>query len=112
MIRKKHRRWTRYQEAKRKRQANADAKYEEYKDVRNAVSRLLDEARASKERDIAEKAKVNSKVLWKYMKSKTKVKEDISPLYNKKTKKMTNNETEQAELLSEFFESVFIAISF
>ena len=75
--------------------------------LRNTVSRLLDEARASKERDIAEKAKVNSKVLWKYMKSKTKVKEDISPLYNKKTKKMTNNETEQAELLSEFFESVF-----
>ena len=106
-IRKKHRCWTRFQEAKKRHQSNVDDKHKEYRTIRNEVTRLMDEARANKEREIAEKAKQNSKVMWKYIKSKTKVKEDISPLYDKRSKKLTTDETEKAELLSDFFQSVF-----
>ena len=58
--------------------------------------------------DIANDAKINPKKLWRYVKSQSKVKSTISPLKNKKTAKLTNNEKEQAEVLASQFASVMV----
>lgn len=69
---------------------------------------MLKDAEIKYENDIANESKVNPKKLWKYVKSKTKVKTAISPLNNKKTGKLTENEKEQAEVLANQFASVMV----
>ena len=79
-----------------------------WKQQRNKVNKLLKDAEIKFENDIASDAKLNPKKLWKYIKSKTKVKTAISPLKNKKTGKLTENEMEQAEVLADQFASVMV----
>ena len=91
-IRKKHRHWTRAYETK------AKCKQVRWKKQRNKVSRLIKEAEIKFETDVANEAKTNPKKLWKYIKSKTKVKSGIAPLLNRKTKKVTVNDQEKASM--------------
>ena len=101
-IRKKHRLWQRAYETKQ------DHKIRKWKQQRNKVSRLVREAEENLEIDIAKDSKLNPKKLWKYVKSKSKVKSSISPLNNRNTGKLTVNEKEQADVLAQQFASVMI----
>ena len=101
-IRKKHRHWTRAYETK------AKCKQVRWKKQRNKVSRLIKEAEIKFETDVANQAKTNPKKLWKYIKSKTYVKSRIAPLLNRKTKKLTVNDQEKAEVLAAQFASVMV----
>ena len=98
-IRLKHRMWQRYFQHK------SEEKFEAYKKQRNKVTRLLEGSHKLFEQNLSIEAKSNPKKLWKYIKSKTKTKTGISPLL-KPDKTLTQNEQEQAEVLSEFFASV------
>ena len=101
-IRKKHRLWQRAYETKQ------EDRTQKWKQQRNKVSKLLKEAEKKLELDIANDAKLNPKKLWKYVKSKTKVKSSMSPLHNKSTGKLTENEKEQADVLADQFASVMV----
>ena len=101
-IRKKHRCWTRSYETK------ATHKQKEWKAQRNKVNRLVREAEIKFETNIANDAKINPKKLWKYIKSRTKVKSGIASLFNKNTKKLTSNDQEKAEVLARQFASVMV----
>ena len=98
-IRRKHRLWQRYYQTK------SVEKFEIYKQQRNKVTRMLEDSQKQFEQDLSKNAKDNPKKLWKYIKSKLKTKSGISPLY-KPDKTLTENEQEQAEVLSHFFASV------
>ena len=85
--------------------------YREYCKSRNKVKKLMKMARKTFEMKTAKEIKSNPKAAWKYIKSKYKVKEGVQHLYTnpKDTKsKMTQTETEKAEVLASFFTSVFV----
>ena len=98
-IRRKHRLWQRYIET------GTQEKFDIYKQQRNKVNKLLRRERMQIEKSIASDAKANPKKFWKYIKSQTNVKPAISPLVDK-NKKKTENELEQAQVLSDFFAEV------
>lgn len=100
-IRKKHRCWQRSFETKSR---NKDQKW---KQQRNRVNKLLREAEIKFEMDIANDCKLNPKKLWKYMKSKTRVKTTIPPLRDR-TGKLSENNKQQAETLAAQFASVMV----
>ena len=59
-IKKNHRYWTRYRETGDK------TKYQEYVKTRNQVKSAIRKAKANMEKEIAQNAKSNSKIFWKY----------------------------------------------
>ena len=61
------------------------------------MNKLIKEAEEQLELDIAKQSKLNPKKLWKYVKSRTKVRTTISPLQNNNTGKLTENDKEQAD---------------
>ena len=104
LVRKKHRAWNRYLET---RQAD---KYRSYCKIRNKVRKLSKESQIEKEKEIANSVNENPKKFWNYTKSKTKVKPGISDLEytdGNGEKKTTIDDSEKAEVLSDFFSSVF-----
>ena len=61
---------------------------------------------------LAEEAKSNPKAVWKFMKSKTKTREGVSELNidpNDKKSRLTKSNKEKADVLGQFFSSVFTA---
>ena len=102
---KKYRLWKRYLESR-------DAKvYEEYCRCRNQVRRLTRQGIKVYERNIAEKSRKNGKVFWKYINSKVKMRSAVPELYttNKHDpQKMTKNDHEKANILRNFFSSVYV----
>ena len=58
------------------------------------------------ERNIAKKAKTESKHFWKYVKSKVKSRSSVSNLQRSDFSTTINNQ-EKAEVLNDFFASVF-----
>ena len=101
-IRKKHRCWQRAYETKSR------SKYQKWKRQRNKVTKLIEDAEIIFESNIASESKVNPKKLWKYIKSRTKPRSNISHLINKTTGKLTENDKEQAEVLASQFSSVMV----
>ena len=101
-IRKKHRCWQRAYETKSR------SKYQKWKRQRNKVTKLIEDAEIIFESNIASESKVNPKKLWKYIKSRTKPRSNISHLINNKTGKLTENDKEQAEVLASQFSSVMV----
>ena len=101
-IRKKHRCWQRAYETKSR------SKYQKWKRQRNKVTKLIEDAEIILESNIASESKVNPKKLWKYIKSRTKPRSNISHLINNKTGKLTENDKEQAEVLASQFSSVMV----
>ena len=99
-IRKKHSAWKRYMETK---EAN---KYLEYCKIRNKVRQITRQIRKQFESRIAQKVRTNPKAFWAYVKSKTKAKPGIPDLTSTRGQR-TQNDQEKAEVLSEFFKSVF-----
>ena len=69
---------------------------------------MIKEAEISLESNIAKESKLNPKKLWKYIRSRTKPRSNISHLVNTKTGKLTENEKEQADVLAKQFSSVMV----
>ena len=57
------------------------------------------------EKGVAQRSKSNSKSFWKYVSSKTKIISDIPDLYME-TDNMTQNDTDKANVLGDFFSRV------
>jgi hypothetical protein len=84
-------------------------KYQVYAKLRNHVKNSVKKVKMSMERDIARDVKKNPKKFWKYANSKRKTKSGISELKTntENGKKITENDRDKAEVLAEFFSSVF-----
>lgn len=78
-------------------------RYEQAKTYSNMKVR---EAQEKYEKDIVTKVKDDPKVFWRYVQSKTKVKENIQCIIDENGELYTDNEN-KAELLNKFFHSVF-----
>ena len=102
---KKYRLWKRFLLTK-------DAKvYEEYCKCRNQVRRATRNAVKKQEKDIAKNAKLNSKVFWKFINSKTKLRGNIPELYvstKLDNDEMTRDDHTKANILGNYFSSVFV----
>ena len=84
-------------------------KYQEYAKLRNQAKNSVKKAKMSMKKDIVRDVKKNPKKFWKYANSKRKTKSAISEL-NRNTEngvKITENDTDKAEVLAELFSSVF-----
>ena len=81
-----------------------------YNRARNQVKKCCKRLRKKFENDIATKAKSNPKVIWKYIKSKSKTREGIGDLHRGNDKKLgkTDKDQEKADTLCDFFSSVFV----
>ena len=103
-IRKKHKCWQRYMEIR------SGEKYIEYRRLSNQVKNLTKKAKKKMERDIAKESKTNPKKFWQYVNKKTKIKQGIPDLVYKDEdgeETSTTNDKEKAEVLADFFSSVF-----
>ena len=77
-----------------------------YVKYRNEVNAAVKRAKKQKEESIAKEAKSNPKALFDYVASKTKQKEGIANLL-KGDGSLTKNDEEKAQVLSDFFKSVY-----
>ncbi len=104
IIKRKHRVWTRYMEKREKKT------HSEFCRLRNKVKNLTRQNRKKFEKDLSKQAKSNPKAVWKYINSKSRIKEDVADLYfdrDDPNSKITCNDQEKAEVLSDFFSTVF-----
>ena len=104
LIRKKHRLWTRHMEDR------SQQKRREFCKVRNKVTKLTRNRQRQFEKKLAKEAKSNPKAVWKYIHSKSKVKEDIADLYidpSNSTSPTTSDSKQKADILANFYSSVF-----
>ncbi len=101
-VKKKHKAWKKYMNSK-------DSKsYKEYCRIRNQVRKLSKLARRNQERKIADDAKSNPKQFWNYVNKKMKTKPSIpNLLISENSKKETDNDREKADILNNYFSSVF-----
>ncbi|CAG2235397.1 unnamed protein product [Mytilus edulis] len=102
-IKRKQRLWTRYLETR------DSTRYRDYCKARNKVNTVTRNERKRHEKQIAESAKTNCKTYWKYVNSKRKSISGISELHTKVngTEFIASTDSEIAEVLAEFFSSVF-----
>ena len=103
-IRKKHNLWKRFMETK------LQKTYLEYCRVRNKVKNMITYFRKQKEKIISMDVKKIPKAFWKYISVKTKTRSGITVLHcdpNDESSRLTNNYSHKANLLNEYFASVF-----
>ena len=101
ILRKKHRAWQRFLETR------DGEKYKEYAKLRNKVRAETRKAKRELEREIALHAKSDPKKFWHYATAKSKVKDRISELYKNDRRETAQTDEEKAEILANFFTSVF-----
>ena len=82
------------------------ANYDKYAKLRNQVRWESRKAVRNKEKHIAKLAKTNPKAFFQYVSSKTTVREPIANLVDAEGN-LTTSEQEKAEVLKDFFSSVF-----
>ncbi|XP_052806388.1 uncharacterized protein LOC128235622 [Mya arenaria] len=99
-IKKKRHAWDKYLATRR----NED--YEAYKIVRNRANDFVKNSKRQYERNISQKAKSEPKQFWRYVKSKTKSRSNISNL-KRENGEFVRNDKEKVDLLNEFFTTVF-----
>ena len=110
-IRRKKRLWARLKQMSSSRDTNNREYHEvmqEYRQTNNQVRRETRKEIKNKESNIAQKAKTNPKLFWKYVQGKMNSRPGIPDLYtdsNKTTK--TNSDKEKAEVLAKHFCEVF-----
>jgi len=80
--------------------------YNSYAKYRNKVKTEAKRAKCVKEQVIAKSAKLNPKMFFQYVKSKTKPKENIANLL-KEDGSLTESDKEKADVLNNYFTSVF-----
>ena len=102
-IKRKHRLWQRFIETKE------DQKFKEYAKVRNQVKKEVKAAKKKMEMEIALSVKKDPKKFWKYANSKRKFKTGIADLelVTENGTTMAKNDADKAEMLSNFFQSVY-----
>jgi hypothetical protein len=101
LIRMKKRRWREYKLYKT---TEARIAYEE---VEKELKKKIKKAKRKKERDLVNSEDRNGRKFTDYIKAKTKVRTGIGPL-KRPDGTMTTNAREMANILNEFFSSVFI----
>ena len=99
-VRNKRKMWKKYIYCKR------PYNKEMYEKAKVDASRKVKQAQMQYERDICEKSKDDPKIFWRFVQSKTKIKENIQCLIDDNGDVHTDNEC-KAELLNKFFQSVF-----
>ncbi|PKU49555.1 hypothetical protein llap_108 [Limosa lapponica baueri] len=80
--------------------------WEEYRETVRVARNQMRQAKASIELDLARDIKDNKKNFYKYVRDKGKTREDVGPL-QKKTGDLVTQDVEKAEVLNDFFSSVF-----
>ena len=98
-IRKKRRLWKVYKETK------DHAEYMAYKRVEKEVKDSVRKAKKKFERNLAKDARKNPKAFYTYLKSKTSNRQSVGPL--KENDEIVTDDEKQAEILNQFFTSVF-----
>ena len=91
---------------KRKKKFASKENNDEYVYYRNLVNKEVKLARRDKEKKVAREAKNNPKVIYQYFASMCKQKEAI-PHLKKPNDSMTKSDFEKAQVLSDFFKSVY-----
>ena len=82
----------------------------DYNRVRNQVKTLTNRLKKKYERDLSSSAKKNPKAIWKFIKSKSKTRAGIDELLINQgdpRSQKTDDDEKKAEILSDFFKSVF-----
>ena len=82
----------------------------QYNRIRNQVRRLTRNITKEYERGLARNAKENPKAIWRYINSKSKTKESIGNLLKDPSKldsEVAESDKEKAEVLADYFSSVF-----
>jgi len=100
LTKRKYWAWQRY------RRTGRHEDYNRYCMRRNKAQAVSDRLRRNFERLIAQEAKSKPKSFWTYVRSQTKTKEALSPL-DKGNGELTQNDMEKAQVLNQFFSSVF-----
>ena len=100
IVREKHQLYRRWK------QTGQDEDYVKYAKVNNKSGKACKKARCQYEKKIAETSKENQKPFWNYTKSKTKSRIGIADL-KKEDGSKTSTDKEKAQLLNQFFKSVF-----
>ena len=83
------------------------ADFEKYRKLRDICTNTVRNAKRKFEHSIVESMSVNSKAFWGYVKERTKSKSGISSLKDP-DEKLIDSDTDQANLLNNFFVSVFV----
>ena len=86
--------------------SNSSRDWQRYKKLRNESKLQITKARKSAEKKIAMESKTNPKAFWAYVKRQTKTDHSLQPLKTADGTMTVENE-EKAELLNDFFASVF-----
>ena len=99
-IKIKHRKWKKFKYCK------TDENYSAYKIERNKVVSELRKSKYCYEKDLAARIKTDNKLFWSHVRAKTKTKSTLGALENRQGN-LTSDETECANILNEYFASVF-----
>ena len=100
-IRKKHHAWQRFMETK------VGQQHQKYCRERNQVRKLTRKVKKQLEMHIAKQVKEFPKKFWSYVNSKTKTVSQIPDFVIPGTDKKTTTDLEKAEVLADYFASVF-----
>ena len=100
-VKRKHATWKEYKESR------TAENHQKYIRQRNKTTQAIGDARYAYESTIVQDIKQEPKRLYKYIRNQQRLKPGIGPL-EKETGELAENDEETAELLNEFFQSVFI----
>ena len=100
LVRTKRRKWKKYKET------NSQQYLEQYKELEKKVKKGTRNAKKNYERKLAKDSKSNPKLFYSYLKSKTSNRESVGPL-KASNNHLVTDEKEMAEMLNNFFGSVF-----
>ena len=99
-IRAKNTKWQKYKHCK------SNINYDHYKAARNRVTAELRNAKYNFEQNLAAKIKTDNKLFWSYVRSKQKTKTVLQQLQTENGE-FSNDSAEKANLLNNYFASVF-----
>ena len=97
--------------ARKAKKGNDPEVQKEYRRVRNCVRLRTRHLRKSYEEDLARQSKHKPKVIWNYINKRTKIRTSVGDLYvnqDNKNSSKTENDSDKAEILANYFSSVFV----